>query len=212
MRFVLALFLLCFFESCFFFKSYQRKQLTGIDPKRPIEVVIIPGLPLYHGQWDTLLKTRILWAEFLYKKGYAQNILFSGNAVYTKWKEGPSMALFADQLGIPKENILIDTLAEHSTENLYYGYQLAKQKGFHKIAVATDPFQCGLLKRYAKNNVSDKLHYFPIIYDSIRSRMSVQIEIDTTKNWKANFISIDERKGLKQRLNGTRGKDIENNN
>jgi vancomycin permeability regulator SanA len=187
MRFILAIILLLAFESCFFFKASQRKQLEKLDLTKPLDVVIVPGSPLHHGKWDTLLKARIVWSEFLYKKGYTKNILYSGNSVSTAWMEGPSMFLYATQLGIPKENIAVDTAAERETESLFLGYQLAKKMGFHRIGIACEPFQCELLKRYAKNNVSDKLSYFPIIYDSIIERMKVHLEIDTTLTRRPNF-------------------------
>jgi uncharacterized SAM-binding protein YcdF (DUF218 family) len=208
MRIFVFLVCFCFLESCFFLGASPKKRLRRVNEIKPLDVIIVPGLPLYHGQWDTLLKTRILWSEFLYKKGYVKNVLYSGNAVYTPWMEGPSMALYAAQLGIDKEHILIDTIAEHSTENLYYGYQLAKQKGFKTIAVATDPFQCAMLHRFARKNFHDHIYFIPVIYDSILSRTSIELTIDTTVARKQNFISIQEKQDYKKRLKGTRGQNI----
>jgi len=137
---------------------------------KPIDIAIVPGLPLYHGKLDTLLKSRLLWSQYLFKKGIVSNVLYSGNAVYTPWIEGPSMALFAYQLGIEDKHILIDTIAEHSTENLFYGYQQAKKMGYKTIAIATDPFQCAMLHKYAKKNFKETIYFIPIIYDSIKPK------------------------------------------
>jgi uncharacterized SAM-binding protein YcdF (DUF218 family) len=208
MRIACYIAIMCLLQSCFFFSHTQEKQLKKIESMKPFDVIIIPGLPLYNGKWDTLLKSRILWSDYLYKNGFAKNILYSGNAVYTKWKEGPSMALYAEQLGIRKENIFIDTLAEHSTENLFYGYQLAREKGFKSIAIATDPFQCIMLKKYAKKHFKEPIYFFPVIYDSIRSRMIIQLEIDSLITQKRNFIPLENRQDYKERLSGTRGKHI----
>jgi hypothetical protein len=191
-----------------FFGTHQNKRYKSIEEIKPIDVVIVPGLPLYHGQWDTLLKARILWSDFLYKKGITSRILYSGNAVYTPWREGPSMALYARQLGIKPENILVDTIAEHSTENLYYGYLLARANGCKTIAVATDPFQCSMLQKFAKKNFKDEIYFLPIIYDSIRTEMKIDLAIDTTITKCSNFIPLEQRQGYHERLNGTRGKHI----
>ena len=208
MRILFFIFCLTGLSSCFFFSPSQNRELKKAEQLKPIDVIIVPGLPLYYGKWDTLLKARILWSDYLYKKGIASNILYSGNAVYTQWREGPSMALYATQLGIKNENIFIDTIAEHSTENLFYGYQLAKEKGFKSIAVATDPFQCSLLSKYAKKHFNETIYFIPIIYDSIRAEMKIELLIDTTLNKKPNFIPLEERQDYKERLNGTRGKHI----
>lgn len=196
------------FQSCIFLGARQNKHYKSVEKIKPIDVIIVPGLPLYKGQWDTLLKARIIWSDFLYKKGITNNILYSGNAVYTPWQEGPSMALYATQLGIKAEHILIDTLAEHSTENLFYGYQLAKQKGFKTIAVATDPFQCAMLQKFAKKNIKEEIYFLPIIYDSIRNEMKIELAIDTNSTKVLHFIPLEARQNYKERLNGTRGMHI----
>jgi len=208
MRVFVFLAIILLVSSCIFLNSSQNKQLKKAVGVKPIDIAIVPGLPLYNGKWDTLLKTRILWAKFLYKRGYVSNILFSGNAVYTPWTEGPSMALYAEQLGIPKENIFIDTIAEHSTENLFYGYQLAKQKGFRTVCVSSDPFQCRFLKKFAKKNFEDTIYFLPVNYDSIRNEMKIELVIDSVATKKHNFIPIEKRLNYRQRMKGTRGKNI----
>ncbi len=195
-------------SSCFFLGPSPKKRLQKIGAIKPVDVVIVPGLPLYQGQWDTLLKTRMLWSEFLIKKGYARHVLYSGNAVYTPWMEGPSMALIAQQLGIDSAQILVDTMAEHSTENLHYSYLMAKTKGFKSIAVATDPFQCAMLHKFAKKNFEEEIYFLPVIYDSIKARTNVEVYIDTTLTKKKQFRSLEERQGYKDRMKGTRGKRI----
>lgn len=198
-------------NACFFLGPTPKKRLNSLKQQESIDVAVVPGLPLYHGKWDTLLKARILWSEFLFKKGYVKNILYSGNAVYSPWQEGPSMALYAKQLDIPEQHILIDTLAEHSTENLFYGYLLAKQKGYKTIAVATDPFQCALLQKFARKHFKEEVIFIPIVYDSIRGRSAIELEIDTTLTKKSGFIPLNERQNYKDRLKGTRGKNIRGN-
>lgn len=195
-------------SSCFFLGPSPKKRLQKIAEIKPVDVVIVPGLPLYQGQWDTLLKTRMLWSEFLIKKGYTKHVVYSGNAVYTPWMEGPSMALIARQLGIDSTQILVDTIAEHSTENLHYSYLMAKTKGFKSIAVATDPFQCAMLHKFAKKNFEEEIYFLPVIYDSIKARTGVEVRIDTTLTKKKNFRSLEERQGYKDRMKGTRGKKI----
>ena len=173
-----------------------------------IDVAIVPGLPFKNGKWDTLLKTRILWSLYLYKKGIVKNIIYSGNAVYTPYIEGKSMALYAYALGIDTAHIFIDSLAEHSRENLYYGYKLAKKLGFNKIAVATDPFQCFMLYKFSKKHFNTRFYFLPVIYDSVAAYTDLEPEVDTKPAFVNNFISIENRLNYTDRLKGTMGKEI----
>lgn len=208
MRLIIVVLCTLLLPSCFFLGPTPRKLLQTAEAVKPIDIAIVPGLPLYHGKIDTLLKSRLLWSHYLFKKGIVSNVLYSGNAVYTPWVEGPSMALFANQLGIEDKNILIDTIAEHSTENLFYGYHQAKKLGYKTIAIATDPFQCAMLHKYAKKNFKETIYFIPIIYDSIKPKMGIPLEIDTTLTVKKNFVPIEERLDYKDRFKGTTGKNI----
>lgn len=197
-----------FLQACYLFGPTPRKRLSQCQKIAPIDVAIVPGLPLFRGQWDTLLKTRMLWSVYLYKKGYIKNIIFSGNAVYTKWREGGCMADIAKKLGVKQEHIFVDTIAEHSTENLFYGNELAKQKGFKTVALASDPFQCGMLYKFARKKMDTKIYFLPVIFDSIQSAFNVNVILDTMQNVKPGFIPLEERQSQKDRLKGTRGKNI----
>lgn len=208
MRILISVILLLVLSSCFFLGPTPRKLLHKAELVKPIDIAIVPGLPLYHGKIDTLLKSRLLWSHFLLKKGIVSNVLYSGNAVYSPWVEGSTMALYANQLGIQNKNIVIDTLAEHSTENLYYGYNQAKKMGYKTIAIATDPFQCAMLYKYARKNFNETIYFIPIIYDSIKPLMGLNLQIDTTLTIKKNFVSIEDRLDYKDRIKGTTGKNI----
>jgi uncharacterized SAM-binding protein YcdF (DUF218 family) len=207
-RISIFIFTVILLQACYLLGPSPRKRLKQCEKIKPIDVAIVPGLPLYHGQWDTLLKTRMLWSVYLYKKGYVKNIIFSGNAVYTKWREGCCMADIAKKLGVKEEHIFVDTLAEHSTENLFYGNELAKQKGFKTVALASDPFQCGMLHKFARKKMETKIHFLPVIFDSIQNDFYVNVILDTTLNTKPNFIPLEERQSQTQRLKGTRGRNI----
>jgi uncharacterized SAM-binding protein YcdF (DUF218 family) len=207
-RISLLIFIVILVQSCYFLGPSPRKRLRLATQEKPLDVAIVPGLPLYNGQWDTLLKTRILWSVYLYKKGYVKKVLYSGNAVYTKWIEGLSMAEYAQKLGVKKEDIIIDTIAEHSKENLYYGNEIAKRCGLSSVAVASDPVQCAMLYKFARKRLDNKVYFLPVIFDSIRSDFSVNVPIDTNLNRKHNFIPIELRETPAERLKGTRGKKI----
>ena len=173
----------------------------------PFDAIIVPGVPYNGEEISDLMRKRVLWACHLYKIGDAKHIIFSGSAVYTPYTESRVMAAYAEKMGVPKQAIFIEPRAEHSTENIYYAYKIAKYAGFKSIAVATDPFQAYLLKFFVnKHNV--KIDFLPFEFgmDSIFDADLSHINIDLRA--KDPFIPLPEREGFFQRFRGTLGEHI----
>jgi len=139
--------------------------------------------------------------------------MYSGSSVYTPYYEAEVMSLFAQAIGIPKENIFTEKKAEHSTENIYYGYQKARSLGFQRVALASDPFQTKLLRRFTKKKVSKDVGLIPIVYDTLRSMEPFMIDpkIEYQQAHNPDFVSIEERESFWQRLRGTRGLNLDEN-
>lgn len=171
-------------------------------------MIIVPGVPFNGGRWDTVMKGRVLWATYLYRKGYTKNIIFSGGAVYSPYYESKIMALYGAALGIPEKNIFVDTIAEHSTENVYFSYQLAKKNGFKKIALATDPFQSANLMGFTKRRFKLPIDHIPFVEDSLRVLKDLNPEIDPESAKVKDFKSILTTQSKFQRFKGTLGKNI----
>jgi uncharacterized SAM-binding protein YcdF (DUF218 family) len=172
--------------------------------KKPFDAAIVPGFPHQKDNWSQVVKGRVYWALFLYKHGMVKNIIFSGSAVYSPYIESEVMALYAQELGIPKECIFTEIKAEHSTENLYYSYELAKNKGFKTIVLATDPAQSSFLKSFKRKFKLD-LQFIPILYDTLKVMNKTDPDIEEEKAFVPGFIPITEREGIFKRLRGTRG-------
>ncbi|HVE00025.1 MAG TPA: YdcF family protein [Cytophagaceae bacterium] len=197
-------------NSCVFFGPSKNELFSVAVRKQPYDVIIVPGIPhdTISDRWDLALKGRIYWAKFLYDKGMTKNIIFSGGAVYTPYIESEIMARYATSLGIPKKHIFTETKAEHSTENIYYSYYLAKRLGFQKIAVATDPFQAKLLRRYPKK-MKMKLDFIPFVIDSLKTiDKSGFVKLSAQERKVPNFVSIADRQSRFKRFLGTLGKNI----
>ena len=189
-------------------ESYYKKALT-----KSYEMVAVPGVPFTETGWDSTMKARVYWSKYLYDKGIAKNIMYSGSSVYSPYYEAEIMALYAIAIGIPKENVFTETRAEHSTENLYYVYLKSKKLGFTNIALATDPFQAKQLRRFARVKISKEVGLIPIVFDTLRS-MQVYMtnpKIDYQKAYNSNFVSIKSRESFWKRLRGTMGKNIDYN-
>lgn len=197
-------------SGCMFSAKTTKKYFSHAEQKT-YDAIIVPGVPFEDNHWSRVMKGRVYWAKYLFEKGIAKNIIFSGAAVYTPYYESKIMAQYATALGIPAEHIYTETKAEHSTENIYYSYKLAKKMGFHSIALASDPFQTKMLRRYVRKRVSPDVDLIPFVVDTLKIIEPTMIDpvIDYRLSFKEKFISIKERQGLMQRLRGTRGKQVD---
>lgn len=171
---------------------------------RPYDVVIVPGFPSDSGKINGVLAERILWGDYLYRKGFAKHIIFSGSAVYSPFVESKIMRLYAIQLGVKPEDIFVETKAEHTTENIYYSYKLAESMGFTKIAFASQAAHTSFMKPFARK-FKLKLDFIPILTDSVRSLPDHFGLINASEAFKPDFVSIEKRQGILTRFMGTRG-------
>jgi uncharacterized SAM-binding protein YcdF (DUF218 family) len=197
------------FYSCSYSSKAAKKLLNNAKTKQ-YDIVVVPGVPFENGKWSMVMKGRVYWAKYLYDNGITKNIIFSGSSVYSPYYEGIIMALYAEALGIPKENIFYETEAEHSTENLYYSYYKAKKLGFTKIALASDQFQTKTLRSFAHKRLSRDIGMIPLLTDTLNTLLPKMIdpEIDSQKAFNKDFVSIKQREGFFKRLKGTMGYNI----
>ena len=115
----------------------------------------------------------------------------------------------AKPLGIPRQHIYTETMAEHSTENIYYSYKKSQQLGLKKVALASDPFQTRMLKRFTKRHASRDVDLIPMVYDTVYAldQSITDPVIDYQKAHVDSFVPLPERKGFWLRLYGTIGWD-----
>ena len=189
-------------------QRYYEKALT-----QSYDMIAVPGVPFTEAGWDSTMKARVYWSKYLYDKGIAKNIMYSGSSVYSPYYEAEIMALYAIAIGIPKENVFTENKAQHSTENLYYVYLKSKKLGFTNIALATDPFQAKQLKRFAREKISADVGLIPIVFDTLKTLQPFMMnpKIDYQKAYNSNFVSLKSRESFWKRLKGTMGKNIDYN-
>lgn len=200
------------FHACSFSAKKTQHYLNKAS-KETYDMIAVPGVPFFETGWDKTMKARVYWSKYLYDKGIAKNIMYSGSSVSSPFYEGQIMAMYAIAIGIPKENVYAETKAEHSTENLYYVYLKAKKLGFTHIALATDPFQAKQLKKFAKAKINERVGLIPIVFDTLRAMQPHMInpKIDYTTAFNKDFGSLKSRESFCKRLRGTLGKNINYN-
>ncbi len=211
---IINLSLLYFLNSCTSTK-FAIQANTEAMKQAPYDVIIVPGLPYDDSSsLNIVLTARMLWSKKLYDAGATKNIIYSGAAVSTPYQEGTIMKTIADSMGIPAEHTFAENKAEHSTENVWYSYLLAKKLGFNKIALATDPFQTKMLKNFLKKRMNH-MPYLPIIFvelDPTKNKDLTIPKINPSKAYVSNFKPLKDRESFFKRFSGTRGKHIDFSN
>lgn len=200
--------LLISFSACSFSDRGQQRMYKRWGVNRTYDMIIVPGIPLEDSlQWSRIMRGRVYWAKFLYDKGIAKNIMFSGAAVHTPYYEGTIMALYARAIGIPQANIYTELKAEHSTENLYYSYKKSKKLGFNSIALASDPYQSKQLRSFAHLRLSRNIGILPFVVDTLKliEPLMVNPVIDHEQAFKKDFVPLEKRESRWKRIKGTIG-------
>lgn len=206
-----SIILLIFFAGCKINnpeKYYSKAQ----QEYAPFDAIIVPGVPFEDSTWQNTMKLRVYWAKYLWDQGMTKNIIFSGGAVYTKYSECKIMKLYAIEMGIPEENIYLDSLAEHSTENVYYSYHIAQKYGLNNIAVASDPYQTKALKTFVKKvnrKLDTDIQLLPAMMDTILAMPMPDYVIDYETATGCNFVNITETQSFWYRFRGTLGLHID---
>jgi hypothetical protein len=204
----IALLILMFFSECSLFTPSIKKMYKQSLKKHPqYDAVIVPGVPFVEPEWDRVMLMRVVWAVHLFKRGLTNNLIMSGGAVYSPYVEAKIMKQYAIALGVPEQNIFVEDKAEHSTENIWYGFKLAKKQGFTNIALASDMFQSKLLYRFGKKRTKG-LGFLPVIVDTLRTLSHATPLIDFKHLKVDGFVALPDRESKWQRLRGTQGKHI----
>lgn len=183
---------------------------NSTKPAKPAEhfdAIIVPGIPYKDPTLEIIFKARMLWAKYLFDNKIADNIIFSGGAVYNPYIEGIIMKTYADSLGIPSAHTFAEVQAEHSTENIYYSLLMARQMGFKKVAVATDHYQAIIIKRFMDKNCPD-VKLLLIEYKKLDLITAPWPAIDPSAACVDDFVSLVNREDRVKRFKGTLGRNI----
>lgn len=198
------LFIACVFQGCIILQTPVIYEEAKRDV--PYDVIIVPGVPYRDKGMADIMNFRVRWAKHLYDEGITKNVIFSGGAVYTPYTEGKIMALMGEKIGIPKEHIFVESRAEHSTENMYFSYLMAKEMGFNNIAVASDQYQTFMLSEVHERFKLYGLGFLPMKMSFMKSVDKTPILINPQEAFVKDFVALPERQSFAERLKGTRGK------
>jgi len=201
-------FVIFLLSSCFLVNKNPVRLYNKAVRNGPYDAAIVPGVPFNEPEWERTMRGRVLWSVYLYNKGIVKNVIYSGGPVYSPYQEGAIMALYAEAAGIPKEHIFAEVEAEHSVENVYYGYKMAKTLGFEKVAFVSDPFQTKLIKGFLRRKYDPNITRIPFITDTLAMLDTLHLTIDPSSAKVDNFVSLVDRESKRKRFQNTRGRKV----
>jgi hypothetical protein len=185
------------------FRASEKAFREGMS-HQPYDVVIVPGFP-YNGQsWDRVVQMRVHWANYLFQNGYTKNIIFSGSAVATPYIESRIMKQYAVALGVPADKIFIEEKAEHSTENVYYSFCMARDMGFKNVALATDPYQNSYMSKFVRR-FELPIGFLPTVLDTLQALKMNEPGINPALSTRKDFVKLSDREHFFERFKGTMG-------
>jgi uncharacterized SAM-binding protein YcdF (DUF218 family) len=126
------------------------------DTAKKSDAIMVLGARSYiNGDYNPCLKARVIQAVALYKKSYAQKLIFTGgNDSEDNANEAETMKKIAVENGVKGEDILLEKKATSTYENFTLSKPILAKNKLHTILLVTEPFHMA-----RATLVADKQHY-----------------------------------------------------
>ena len=109
-------------------------QLTNAD------AAMILGASVWNDRPSPVFRERINHGIWLYKNGYAKNLIFTGGfGTNSNISESSVARNFAIRDDVPAENIFIEEVSRTTIENIYYASNIITENNFDTIIIVSDP-------------------------------------------------------------------------
>jgi uncharacterized SAM-binding protein YcdF (DUF218 family) len=121
------------------------------DQAAPADAILVLGAAAYDARPSPVFQERIRHALDLYRRGYADTLVFTGGYGYgARFSESQVARRYAMREGVPAEAILIETLSRTTYENLREARALMLERGLHRVIVVSDPLHMARALRLAR--------------------------------------------------------------
>lgn len=110
------------------------------DQASPADAIVVLGAAAYDARPSPVLQERIRHALDLYRRGYADTLIFTGGYGYgARFSESQVARRYALREGVPEDAVLIEALSRTTYENLAQTRRLLQERGLHRVIVVSDP-------------------------------------------------------------------------
>ncbi len=109
------------------------------DPQKADVILVLSGGVYANGSLSYFSLERLAQAVILYKKGLSPKIIFSGGVSLgnLKLSDGLAMEKVAIDLGVNKDDIIIENQSRNTYENLAYSKKIIEEKGYQRVLLVS---------------------------------------------------------------------------
>ena len=152
------------------------------SPKQRVAVVFGAGL-WRDGRPSPVLRDRVSTAAHLYFAGKVEKILMSGDNRFEDYNEPGAMSSYALELGVPKEDIVLDYAGRRTYDTCYRARDIF---GIHQAILVTQSFHlpralytCHILGVSATGVNADRRTYRPasLLYWNLRETIATVVAV-----------------------------------
>lgn len=128
------------------------------DQAAPADAIVVLGAAAYDARPSPVFAERIRHGLDLYRRGYADTLVFTGGYGYgARFSESQVARRYALREGVPEEAILIETLSRTTYENLAQARDVLQEHGLHRVIVVSDPLHMARALRLSRQLGIDAL-------------------------------------------------------
>jgi uncharacterized SAM-binding protein YcdF (DUF218 family) len=121
------------------------------DQAAPADAIVVLGAAAYDARPSPVLQERLRHGLDLYRRGYAETLIFTGGYGYgARFSESQVARRYALGEGVPEEAVLIETLSRTTYENLAQARLLMQERGIGRVIVVSDPLHMARALRLSR--------------------------------------------------------------
>jgi len=185
--FILIYFLL--FKTSFIWFLAEPLRLDE-PPQKADAIVVFGGGVGETGSPGKSTIERARYAAELYKRGYADKIIFSSGYAYT-YNDAENMRLFAISMGIPGKDIILEQKANSAYENVMFSKEILERNDWDSALVISSPYnmrRVSMVFDKFKDNL--EIIYTPVPKSQFYDRISGMINFEQIRAIAHEYLGI----------------------
>jgi uncharacterized SAM-binding protein YcdF (DUF218 family) len=111
---------------------------TGNTDATRFDAILVLGVP---ANWDGSVspeeRSRVMEGVREFRAARAGHMILSGGAAHNPWVEGAVMARFAEEQGIPAEDVIVEGRSLNTIQNIFYSRKIMEQHGWKSVEVVS---------------------------------------------------------------------------
>ncbi len=192
---ILFLYYLIFYSPLIWYMAEPLKIVQ--QPKKVDAIVVFGGGAGESGVAGQGYEERVTYAVDLFKKGYAEHIIFSSG--YTNiLKEPDIMKALAISLGVPDNAIIIETESSNTYKNVLNAKRILKEREWNKILLVSSPYHIRRVSLVFRKNAKE----IDVIYTPTPNSQFYSYDIGSKGGYFFRKTTLNQLEGFKHEYLG----------